>query len=104
MTQPRQYTSYDQEYKNLKAAAAMLEAFSPNGYRYVVEDCYFDFGQNWMQTTIICHNPEEFGMLSSWQVVNPRQWEKVVEAQSLEEILEAVRNIQNGDYFRDKAA
>jgi len=100
MAQPRTIGRSTQEYKNLMAAAKLLEAVSESGYRYEVENCYFDYGQDWMWTTIIAHNDKEEGVLSSWQAVNPKQWEQIIEAKNVGHIAYAVNEIRAGKYFR----
>ena len=50
--QPEVITRSEPEYKNLKMVAAMLEYESSNNSHYEVEDVYFDYGQDWMWTTI----------------------------------------------------
>lgn len=82
------------------AAAKLLEAVSESGYRYEVENCYFDLGQDWMWTTIIAHNDKEEGILSSWQAVNPKQWEEVIYCNTVEDVANAVNEIRAGKYFR----
>jgi len=42
---------------------------------YTVEECYFDFGQNWMYTTIIAKRNIDG---QRWQALNPREQEMVV--------------------------
>lgn len=96
----RTFKRNDREWKNLNAVAKMLEALSENGYRYEVEDCYFDYGQNWMWTTIICHKGGS-GMLDSWQVGCPRDWENIVLATTADELAEVVKEIRAGKYFND---
>lgn len=83
-----------QEYMNLKRAANILTTMSdkPEIY-YTVEDCYLDFGSDWMWTTIIAHNAEETGVLSSWQAINPRQWKEIVACESKIELLELMKSI-----------
>ena len=89
-------------YKNLRAVAAMLEATSPRGYRYEVRDVYFDYGQDWMWTTIICTDPsKESEITRSWQVPCPRDWAKVLMADSLAELVECTEIIMGGEHFLD---
>lgn len=82
-------------YKNLVAAAGMLAAFSKNNARYVVRDVYFDLGQNWMWTTI-CREG-----YNDCQVLSPREWENIIFSTNVNELAEAVKDIQNGKYFSD---
>ena len=61
-----------QEYKNLQQLMWDLNAHS-DLIQYTIETTYFDVGQNWKYTTLIAHNPNESGILSSWQALNPKQ-------------------------------
>jgi hypothetical protein len=99
---PKTIERNTQEYKMLEAVAKLLETFSAKGFKYTVEDVYFDFGQDWMWTTIIAHNPEEFGVLHSWQAINPRQWEGIITSTNVNELTEMVNIIQNDNWFSDK--
>lgn len=92
----RTLQSNEQEYKNLKAVAAMLEALSAHSATYIVEDVYLDFGQKWMWTTIIRKG------YSECQILSPRQWEMVTMATSSNELLACVEDIRNDKYFMDK--
>lgn len=85
----------DQGYKNLKAVAAMLGAFSKHGAAYEVRDVYLDMGQDWMWTTI-CRK----GYMDC-QVLCPRDWRAIVLANTVEDLAEVVNVIRNGDYFHD---
>ena len=85
----------DQGYKNLKAVAAMLEAFSKHGAAYEVTDVYLDMGQDWMWTTIY-----RKGYMDC-QVLCPRDWRAIVLANTVEELAEVVNVIRNGDFFHD---
>ena len=87
----------EKAYKNMVAVAKILTAVSINDYEYKVEDVYFDFGQNWMWTTITYD--------SKWggvQILNPRQWEKIVMAFTAEELFSVVEDIRSDKYFSDK--
>lgn len=82
-----------QFYKNLKLASAMMEFADPES-EYVVEDTYFDYGQDWMWTTIIKRTP-----YSHWcngvQILCPRDEDRILLADSLDEITEIVKDIIN---------
>lgn len=80
------------EYSNLEKVANILTALSES-IRYEVKDCYLDFGLNWMWTTIIANDPNESGVLSSWQAINPRQWREIIESESDCELLDVVKSI-----------
>jgi hypothetical protein len=86
----------EKAYKNMIAVAKILTAVSINDYEYKVEDVYFDFGQDWMWTTIT-HDSKWGGV----QILNPRQWEKIVMAFTVEELFSAVEDIRSGKYFDD---
>ena len=84
------------EYKSLEAVAKLLEAVSPNEAEYVVEDVYFDYGQDWMWTTICRRGFREC------QVLNLREWEEILLADDVQEIAYIANCIRNGKYFGDK--
>lgn len=96
MANPRRVEIGSREYKNLEAVAKMLEAVSPNEAIYEVSDCYFDYGQNWMWTTIL-----RFGFREC-QILSPRQWEEILLADGIAELAEVAENIRNDKYFGDK--
>lgn len=48
-----------------------------------VEECYFDFGQDWKYTALIT---EDFTTDSKWQSVNPRDYGNIVTSDSFSEI------------------
>lgn len=62
------------EYSNLRVIANYYTATSPYGCRYTVEDVYFDYGQDWMWTTIVCYKPNG----DDYQVLYPNEHEKIV--------------------------
>lgn len=98
MSVERTFNADEREYKNLKAVAAILTAVSPNKKIYRVEDVYFDYGQNWMWTTISTD--------SKWggvQVLSPRQWFDIVTAETVAQLAECVEDVRNDKYFSDKA-
>ena len=74
------------EYKNLVAVASLLNAISDNGY--YVGETYFDYGQDWVWTTIMYH--------SKWgdvQALYPRQWEEILLAGSIEELAKIAKEL-----------
>lgn len=95
--QPEVITRSEPEYKNLKMVAAMLEYESSNNSHYEVEDVYFDYGQDWMWTTITRRGGKWGGV----QVLNPRQWEDIILANSLGELVEITHEIRHGKYFNE---
>lgn len=93
---PRVFEWRTRQYKNLEAVAKMLEALSPNEAIYEVENVFFDFGQNWMWTTIVRYRHMEC------QVLTPKEWNEVISAETVEDLANAVNDIRNGDWFGDK--
>lgn len=90
-------TTLDKEtdfYKNLKLAVAMLEYLIP-GTEFDIDDCYFDYGANMMWTTILRKTPE-----SHWcdrvQYLCPRDQDKIMFANSPEEILAVCHSLIGG--------
>ncbi len=83
-------------YQKLQIVANELEQQSPNGLKYVVGDCYLDYGQSWMWTTIISRGEWEY------QVLNPKQWKDIMLADSFSELYKIVDEIRNGKFFLDK--
>ena len=92
------------EYKRLSAVAELLEATSKNGYRYGVYDVYFDYGQGWLWTTIVAYNPTEpkDSVLGSWQAINPRQWNEILSADTVESLAKCVTDMKSDKYFTDR--
>lgn len=92
----RVFQEYELEYQKLKLVADMLTTFSPNGTVYIVEVTYFDFGQDWIWTTIISDSKD------SWQILNPREWEKIVESDSIDELFEIAKEVAEKTYELDR--
>ena len=63
------------EYKRLTAAAAMLTVKSPTKSRYYVGETYFDYGQDWKWTTVLCDNGSGWG---DYQALCPREQEEIL--------------------------
>ena len=61
----------------LEKAALILTFKSPNRYQYYVGETYFDFGQNWKWTTVLCRTGET-GITGSYQALNPAEQEKIL--------------------------
>ena len=92
----RVFQEYELEYQKLKLVADMLTTFSPNGTVYIVEVTYLDFGQDWKWTTIISDSKH------SWQILNPREWEKIVESDSIDELFEIAKEVAEKTYELDR--
>lgn len=85
----------EKAYKNMVAIAKMLEATSKHDAQYIVKDVYLDIGQDWMWTTI-CRR----GYLEC-QVLCPRDWKRIVSADSIKELAEVAEVIKTDKYFGD---
>lgn len=87
--------SNEKEYKNLVAVAKMLEATEEDSLEYRVSDCYLDFGSRLMWTTIIVHDPrEDDKVLSSWQLLNPREWREITQAETIQELADIASRVR----------
>lgn len=91
----------EQEYKNMQAVASLLTATSKNGYIYQVENVYFDYGQDWLWTTIVAYDLTNNSFTSSWQVLTPAEWKDVVLADGMVELMNTVQEIKAGQWFND---
>lgn len=94
-------TTYEvgtKEHKALEAAAKLLEAMSPNGTEYTVEDVYFDYGAHWMWTTVVAHRKDG----TSWQALCPRDQNLITDDGSLEGIARAVSYTIKDKFNPDK--
>lgn len=86
-----------EERKKLDLMASMLTFLSPNRRQYYVGDTYFDYGQNWIWTTILADSCPAQG---SYQALYPKQQEDVLLADSVEEIADLARAYLADDTYR----
>lgn len=82
------------DYKKLKLAADMLNDLEDEQgiSRYVnyhVDETYFDYGQDWMWTTIIADSKSGHSV----QVLSPRDQESILFSSSTRELLDVVEEI-----------
>jgi hypothetical protein len=100
--QPTIIEVFDPDYTKLCAVAKVLEAFSQNNAQYLVDNVYFDYGQDWFWTTI-CRRGRRGGKhVSDCQILSPRQWENILMSESPEELFKCIEDIRNDKYFNDK--
>ena len=83
------------ERKKLEWIAASLALESKHNAEYKVEDVYLDFGAGWLWTTIVRHGYREC------QILDPREWHMIMDAESLADLIKAVDFIRHGEYFGD---
>lgn len=93
----RTYEPDTDAYARLTTAARVLTAVSPKHITYKVEDTYFDYGQNWMWTTIIAYDSN--ACFGSYQALCPRDYEDILTTDDLLATLSAVRA---GKWWSDK--
>lgn len=86
----------EKAYENMERVANMLTALSPNGARYIVDETYLDYGQDWKWTTIIRKRYKEC------QVLCPSEWKRIVEVENPRDLLPIVNDIINDKYYGDK--
>ena len=98
----KKFEKDSKEYDLLKKAALMLTFKSPNRWDYYVGETYFDFGQNWKWTTVLCSTGEK-GCLGSYQALSPRDQEMIcVSDGSVESMASIADGILSGDYCPDR--
>ena len=88
-----------EEYRKLETVAELLNMGSPNGYHYHVEKIFFDYGQNWKWTTILCE-----GNGSEWQALCPREQEDIIFADTIKDLARVARKILNDSELDKKGA
>lgn len=72
----RQYAPNSDEVVRLTVASEELTRQSRKGIKYYVGDTWFDFGQRWMWTTILAHDPDS--NCGDYQALCPRDYEKIL--------------------------
>lgn len=77
------------EYKRLQKSAVMLTEASEHGTFYRVETIYFDYGQDWLWTTLVAHTADG----NSYQALSPREQEDLL---FTENIFEALHKVTTG--------
>ena len=83
----------------LKIAAAVLTFKSPNGWRYYVDETYFDYGQDWKWTTVLCAG----GSFGGYQALNPVEQEEILLSDgSIESIAKIVDMVLSDKFSPDK--
>ena len=83
----------------LKIAAAVLTFKSPNGWRYYVDETYFDYGQDWKWTTVLCSG----GSFGGYQALNPVEQEEILLGEESFEYMGAIADkVLSDKYCPDK--
>ena len=81
--------------KRFEAIASILTAYSPHNATYVVEVVYLDYDQDWKWTTIVRKGYNEC------QILYPRDWQKIIEADTMEKLFDIVKDLINDKYSLD---
>lgn len=85
----RTLTKEDDEYRKLLIVCTLLNNYTQADCVFCVEDTYFDFGQNWEWTTIICRYQKDensFHDQYSYQYLSPTIQQSIFLANTVDEI------------------
>lgn len=85
------YTTNDLELHKIELFARLvnsaLSEVNDDRYYMEVKDIYFDFGQDWMYTGFVTYDEkEQNGTLASWQSFCPRDYELILDTDSIEKL------------------
>lgn len=85
----------NEEIALLDELAQKLESSSVNGYKYVVQHTYEDFGAGMQWYTIVCYDRKG----DSWQVLDTKEWLQLMNTGDVDAVYSEVIS---GEYFQDK--
>ena len=85
----------NEEMALLDELAQKLESSSVNGYKYVVQHTYEDFGAGMQWYTIVCYDKKG----DSWQVLDTKEWLQLMNTGDVDAVYS---EIVSGEYFKDK--
>ena len=85
----------NEEIALLDELAQKLESSSVNGYKYVVQHTYEDFGAGMQWYTIVCYDKKG----DSWQVLDTKEWLQLMNTGDVDAVYS---QIVSGEYFQDK--
>ena len=96
----REFERDSEEYQKLERLAMCLTLKSPNGFRYRVGVTYFDYGQNWKWTTVLCDNGDAWG---GYQALNPREQDEILFSDgSFEDVCRIADGVLSDKFCPDK--
>lgn len=98
MTYIKQYEIGSKEYQNLVDMSQLLIDHSPNRYFYFVRDTFFDVGQGWKYTTILCE--DKSGKV--FQCLNPKQYGDVVNSTCSLDLKRVLNDYLGGRFCPDR--
>ena len=93
MTHYRVLKEDEQAYKNLEAVCGILNAMCKTDTLYKVGVTYLDYGQDWKWTTILNNK--------GVQVLNPADWERIENADTIHALAKITEDIRAGKYFSE---
>ena len=94
----RVFSAFANERRHLEAAAELLSEKSPNKSTYYVGETWFDYGQRWAWTTILCETSKG----NSYQAINPSEQEEIIGALTYEQLEQIVDRILADKFCPDK--
>ena len=82
----RTFRGWETGFSLLMAVAEVLNRKSPTKSEYTVGDTYFDYGQGWRWTTILCKTPRG----DVYQALNPREQGDILKGADPEAIADEI--------------
>ena len=79
------------ERAKLEKAAQLMNILHEEEGRHFVRETYFDYGQDWKWTTILCERPGS--AWGAYQALCPADQEKILLATNGDELLDAVQGV-----------
>lgn len=99
----KKFDENSREYDLLKKLSLILTFKSPNRYTYYVGETFFDYGQNWKWTTVLCFTGKD-GVCSTYQALSPAEQEEICLSDgSLESVAKLADEILSDKYCPDKS-
>lgn len=91
------YKKNGERYDKLAMAAALLTNRSSNFWRYTVGETYFDYGQGWKWTTILCNG----GGHGGYQALTPKEQEMILLSETCDQMRDTVDEILRNENCPD---
>lgn len=89
------FSAESEEYRLLERLAEKLTEKSPKKYKYFVGKTYFDFGQNWEWTTVLCKRKRS----DEYQALTPSDQISLFECDGTDAALEKLADKILNDKF-----
>lgn len=86
-TQPKILDPSSNAYTALEEVCRVLSMHYPE-CEFAIENIYFDYGQDWRWTNIVCYKPDGY----SFQVLNPKEFEILVETYNVDYVVELIES------------